>query len=189
MVVFFINLWNLSKISIFLAFSGSFAMKNDNIHIFFFFFFAVLVANLNWPTLLQNKNTRLRLFPWKRSVLQNADRERTDQSAQIYLRLALPYNKTHIFKDCQGESYYVWREKKKKRERISGGVWVFNEVWGAREWLISPWKSRWRWCRTKAEILALISRKVIWYLFLWSAIHDTHRSQAVALKTLGIPLS
>ena len=83
-------------------------MKNDNIHIFFFFFFfAVLVANLNWPALLQNKNTRLRLFPWKRSVLQNADRERTDQSAQIYLRLALPYNKTHIFKDCQGESYYV----------------------------------------------------------------------------------
>ena len=81
-------------------------MKNDNIHIFFFVF-AVLVANLNWPALPQNKNTRLRLFPWKRSVLQNADRERTDQSAQIYLRLALPYNKTHIFKDCQDESYYV----------------------------------------------------------------------------------
>ena len=46
---------------------------------------------------------------------------------------------TNIFEDFQGESYYVWREKKK---RISGGVWVFNEVWGAREWLISPWKSR-----------------------------------------------
>ena len=152
MVVFFINLWNLSKISIFLAFSGSFAMKNDNVHIFFFVFFLFWLQIWIGRPCSKTKNTRLRLFPWKRSVLQNADRERTDQSAQIYLRLALPYNKTHIFKDCQGERYYVWREKKK---RISGGVWVFNEVWGAREWLISPWKSRWRWCRTKAEILAL----------------------------------
>ena len=37
MFVFFIHLWNLGKISIFLGFSGSFAMKNDNIHIFFSF--------------------------------------------------------------------------------------------------------------------------------------------------------
>ena len=66
-------------------------MKNDNFHIFFF---AVLEANLNLPALQQNKTTRLRLFPWNRYVLQNPDRERTNQSAQIYLRLALPYNKT-----------------------------------------------------------------------------------------------
>ena len=64
-------------------------MKNNNIHIFF----AVLVANLNLPALLQNKNTPLGPFPWKRSVLQNPDRERTNQSSQICLRLVLPCNK------------------------------------------------------------------------------------------------
>ena len=25
---------------------------------------------------------------------------------------------TNIFKDCQGESYYVWREKKKKKKNL-----------------------------------------------------------------------
>ena len=45
MFFFFIHLWNLRKISIFLAFSGSFAMENDNIHIFFF---TVLVANFEF---------------------------------------------------------------------------------------------------------------------------------------------
>ena len=47
---------------------------------------------LNLAALLQNKNTRLGPFPWKRSVLQNPDRVRTNQSARICLRLALPYN-------------------------------------------------------------------------------------------------
>ena len=102
-------------------------MKNDNIHIFFF---AVLVANLNLPALLQNKNTRLRLFPWKRSALQNPDRERTNQSPQIYPRLALPCNKMHYL-------WYVMLHRRiflrifrvkdimsdvKKKIIISGGV-------------------------------------------------------------------
>ena len=134
-------------------------MKNDNIHIFFF---VVLVANLNLPALQQNETTRLRLFPWKRSVLQNPDRERTNQSAQIYLRLVLPYNKTHYLWHVMLHRRIFLRIVRVKaimsdvkKKRISGGVWVFNEVWGVREWLISPWKSRWRWCRTEAEILAL----------------------------------
>ena len=47
---------------------------------------------LNLPALLQNKNTRIGPFPWKRSVLQNPDRERTNQSTGIRLGLGLPYN-------------------------------------------------------------------------------------------------
>ena len=47
---------------------------------------------LNLPASLQNKNTRVGPFPWKRSVLQNPDRERTNQSTGICLRLGLPYN-------------------------------------------------------------------------------------------------
>ena len=45
MFVFPIHLWNFGKISIFLASSGSFNVKNDNIHTFFF---AVLVANFEF---------------------------------------------------------------------------------------------------------------------------------------------
>ena len=78
-----------------MASSGSFNVKNDNIHNFFFF--AVLVANLNLPASLQNKNTRIGRFPWKRSVLQNPDREGTNQSAGICLRLGLPYNNIYYF--------------------------------------------------------------------------------------------
>ena len=62
----------------------------------FTFFFAVLLQILNLPALHQNKNTRVGPFPWKWSVLQNPDRERTNQSTGICLRLALPYNKRGI---------------------------------------------------------------------------------------------
>ena len=81
-------------LSIFLASSGSFTVKNDNIHIFFFLFWLQI---LNLPASLQNKNTRVGPFPWKRSVLQNPDRERTNQSTGICLRLGLPYNKYMLF--------------------------------------------------------------------------------------------
>ena len=77
------------KFSIFLASSGSFTVKNDNIHRFFSLFWLQI---LNLPASLQNKNTRVGPFPWKRSVLQNPDRERTNQSTGICLRLGLPYN-------------------------------------------------------------------------------------------------
>ena len=77
------------EISIFLASSGSFPVKNDNIHSFFSLFWLQI---LNLPASLQNKNTRVGPFPWKRSVLQNPDRERTNQSTGICLRLSLPYN-------------------------------------------------------------------------------------------------
>ena len=36
---------------------------------------------------LQKKNTRFRPFPWKRSVLQNPDRQRANQGPGICLRL------------------------------------------------------------------------------------------------------
>ena len=53
---------------------------------------------LNLPALLQNKNTRIGPFPWKRSVLQNPDRERTNESTgtgfAIYYYYLFPiYNK------------------------------------------------------------------------------------------------
>ena len=64
-------------------------MKNNYIHIFSLFWLKIL----NLPALLQNKNTRLGPFPWKRSVLQNLDRERTNQSAQICPKLVWSYNK------------------------------------------------------------------------------------------------
>ena len=67
----------------FLASSGSLTVKNDNIHTFFLLFLSQI-----WN--LQNKNTLVGLFAWKRSVLQNPDRERTNQSTGICLRLGLP---------------------------------------------------------------------------------------------------
>ena len=73
--------------NLFIFFSGSFTVKNDNIHIFF-----AWLQILNLPASLLNKNTRVGPFPWKWSVLQNPDRERTNQSPGICLRLSLPYN-------------------------------------------------------------------------------------------------
>ena len=55
-------------------------------------FFGVLVANFEFAGLAPKQNTRVGPFPWKWSVLQNLDRERTNQSTGICLRLALPYN-------------------------------------------------------------------------------------------------
>ena len=75
-----------------LASSGSFNVKIDNIHTFFFFSLFWLQI-LNLLASLQNKNTRIGPFAWKRSVLQNPDRERTNQSTGICKRLSLPYNK------------------------------------------------------------------------------------------------
>ena len=90
MFVFSIYLWNFGKVSIFLASTDSFNVRNDIIHTFFSLFWLQI---LNLPASLQNKNTWIGLFPWKRSVLQNPDRERTNQSTGICLRLGLPRNK------------------------------------------------------------------------------------------------
>ena len=76
MFVFFIYLWNFGKISIFLASSGSFNVKNDKWFTVFFSLFWLQILNL--PASLQNKNT------WKRSEQQNPDRERTNQSTGIW---------------------------------------------------------------------------------------------------------
>ena len=91
--VFSIYLENFGKISIFIASSDSFNVKDDNIHIFFSLFWLQII---NLPALLQNINTRIGLFPRKHSVLQNPDRERTNQSTGICLRLGLPYNKCSL---------------------------------------------------------------------------------------------
>ena len=69
-------------------------MKNDNSQTFFSLFWFQI---LNLPALLLNKNTRTGLFPRKRSVLQNPDRERTNESTGICRRLGLPYNKVAYF--------------------------------------------------------------------------------------------
>ena len=61
--------------------------------VIYLFFFAVLVANFEFAGFApKEKYTVLdRLMIWP--VLQNPDRERTDQSTGICLRLGLPYNK------------------------------------------------------------------------------------------------
>ena len=89
MFVFLIYLWNFGKISIFIASSDSFNVKNDNIYTFFSLFW---LQTLNLLASLQNKSTQIGLFPWKRSVLQNP--ERTNQSTGICSRLGLPFNNT-----------------------------------------------------------------------------------------------
>jgi len=94
MFVFFIHLWNFRKIAFFLASADSFNVKNDNFHTFFS---RSWLQILNLPALLQNKNTQVGPFPWKRSVLQNPDRERTNHSTGICLELGLPYNKYCYF--------------------------------------------------------------------------------------------
>ena len=97
MFVFFIHLWNFRKISIFLASASSFNVKNDNFHTVFSLSWLQI---LNLPALPQNKNTRIGPFPWKWSVLQNPDRERTNQSTGICLGLGLPYNNPSYSRDC-----------------------------------------------------------------------------------------
>ena len=77
MFVISIYLWNFGK---FLFSSDSFNVKNDISHTFFSLFWLQI---LNLPASLQTKNTRIGPFPWKRSVLQNPDRERTNQSSGI----------------------------------------------------------------------------------------------------------
>ena len=89
MFVFSIHLKNFGKISNFLASSSCFNVKNDNVQTFFLLFWFQI---LNLLASLQNKNTRIGPFPRKRSVLQNPDRERTNQSTGNCRRLGLPYN-------------------------------------------------------------------------------------------------
>ena len=64
-------------------------MKNNNFHTFFSLSWLQI---LNLPALLENKNTPIGPFLWKQSILQNPDRERTNQSTGICLGLGLPYN-------------------------------------------------------------------------------------------------
>ena len=65
--------------------------------IFTLFFSLSWLQMLNLPALLQNKNTQIGPFPWKRSVLQNSDQEKTNQSTGICLGLGLPYNNGFYF--------------------------------------------------------------------------------------------
>ena len=104
-------------ISISLASSGSFTVKNDNIHSFFSLFWLQI---LNLPASLQNKNKRVGPFSWKRSVLQNPDRERTIQSTGICLRLGLPYNNFCYFsvgKELENEKSESLNENENKENK------------------------------------------------------------------------
>ena len=80
MFVFSIYLRNFGKFSIFLFSSDSFNVNNDIIHTFFRCFGCKF-----WICRLCSQT--------KIHVLQNPDRERTNQSTGICLRLGLPYNK------------------------------------------------------------------------------------------------
>ena len=69
-----------------------------------FTIFVAWLQILNLPASLQNKNTRVGPFPWKWSVLQNPDRERTNQSPGNCLRLSLPYNKYILLTKREGRT-------------------------------------------------------------------------------------
>ena len=60
--------------------------------VFALFFLAVLVVNVEFAGLVPKQNTRVGPILWKRSLLQIPDRERTNQSTGICIRLRLPYN-------------------------------------------------------------------------------------------------
>ena len=54
--------------------------------------------SLNLPA-FEKKIHSIWPFPWKWSVWQNPDQERTNQNARIYLKTILPYNK-YIYPHC-----------------------------------------------------------------------------------------
>ena len=117
MIVFSIYLWNFGKISISLASFDSFNVKNDIIHSFFSLFWLQI---LNLPASLQNKNTLIGPFPWKRSVLQNPDRDRTNQSTGICLRLGLPYNNMGYFSIADRRTWVsIWSQDRKRSQMIA----------------------------------------------------------------------
>ena len=65
---------------------------------------------LNLLALPQNKNTWIGPFPWKRSVLQNPDREKNNQSTGICLGLGLPYNNNLLLTEREGRAGEYWPE-------------------------------------------------------------------------------
>ena len=47
-------------------------------------------------------------FPWKWSVWQNPDQERTNQNARIYLKTILPYNNNLLLTEREGRTGEYW---------------------------------------------------------------------------------
>ena len=108
----------------------------------FTIFFAWLQI-LNLPASLQNKNTRVGPFPWKWSVLQNPDRERTNQSPGIFLRLSLPYNKYGLLTKRKVKMAGYWpssflrvygprRSKLAKKERGQYPAILTEQAWSIK---------------------------------------------------------
>ena len=62
--------------------------------VFFFFFFAVLVANFEFAGFAPKQKYTGWTVSMETVRTANPDRERTNQSTGICLRLGLPYNKT-----------------------------------------------------------------------------------------------
>ena len=102
--------------------------------IFTLFFSLLWLQILNLPALLQNKNTRIGPFPWKRSVLQKPDRERTNQSTGICLRLALPYNNIGYVPVLAGE--YFGHVTSLDQSHAGENIW-----WN----FINNYSPKWRW--------------------------------------------
>ena len=82
-------------------------------------FFTALVANFEFAD--KNKNTRVGPFPWKRAILQNPDRERTNQSAGICLRLGLPCNNNLLLTEREGRTGEYWPEVVTVRTKTTEG--------------------------------------------------------------------
>ena len=76
------------------------------------------LQSLNFPALLENKNSRTGPSPWQRSVLQNLDQERTNETTGICLELGLPYNKKK----------YLHEKRSKFKQKNSVDEWLLKET-------------------------------------------------------------
>ena len=74
----------------------------------FTLFLAVLVTNFEFAGFPPKQKYTDWTVSWKRSVLQNPDRERTNQSTGIWLRLGLPYKKIYYFHGKHDDMSVSW---------------------------------------------------------------------------------
>ena len=91
LVVFLIHLRDPGKISVLLAFSGSFAMKNDNIHIFLCFGCKLWIGRLCFKQKCRARNVSIETFHIVKYQARKSQSQRTD-----YLRL-LCYEINHKY--------------------------------------------------------------------------------------------
>lgn len=135
---------NLAKISILLAFSGSLAGENGNIHIFSLSWLQIL----NLLTLLQKKIDGLECFHGNGPY-----RERTNQSVWICLRMPLPYDSKNLVimiiismvVDSRGAAFWAlwWRITLNIRVHITLKHIQFDHRINVKKIFLRVWTRSW----------------------------------------------